>query len=226
MSLSYLQAMDIIGGSVSKPSKMPWFGWSTSAEDCITGSKLRQIAGSVCSNCYACKGNYCFSNVKQSHKKRLSSLSNPMFESAMIKVMSELYTRSKKTYIKDGVETKENRWRWHDSGDIQSLEHLEMLNRIALSLPHIDYWLPTKEAAIVSRYLKKHAEGFAPNFTVRLSHPMIGESFNKTSASIGLSTVGVKDAPINCNAPQQGNKCLDCRLCWDKTVKSVNYPKH
>ena len=50
------EALKIIGGSLSKPSKMP--GWSIGlpAKECKTGSKLRAVPGSVCYDCYALKG--------------------------------------------------------------------------------------------------------------------------------------------------------------------------
>ena len=61
-------------GSLSSPSKMPGYGYSTPAEDCITGSKLAEVVDSICSFCYARKGRYVFRNVKQAMKKRLKSL--------------------------------------------------------------------------------------------------------------------------------------------------------
>ena len=46
------QASEIIGG-YTVTSKMPTISYSISAKDCITGSKLRKIKNSVCSDCYA-----------------------------------------------------------------------------------------------------------------------------------------------------------------------------
>ena len=42
------EALKIIGGSLSKPSKMP--GWSIGlpAKECKTGGKLQKVPGSVC----------------------------------------------------------------------------------------------------------------------------------------------------------------------------------
>ena len=42
------EALKIIGGRLSKPSKMP--GWSIGlpAKECKTGGKLQQVKGSVC----------------------------------------------------------------------------------------------------------------------------------------------------------------------------------
>ena len=49
------EALKIIGGSLSKPSKMP--GWSIGlpAKECKTGGKLQKVPGSVCYDCYALK---------------------------------------------------------------------------------------------------------------------------------------------------------------------------
>ena len=58
------EAFKIIGGSLSKPSKMP--GWSIGlpARECKTGAKLQKVPGSVCYDCYAMKGCYVFKVVQ------------------------------------------------------------------------------------------------------------------------------------------------------------------
>ena len=58
------EALKIIGGSLSKPSKMP--GWSIGlpAKECKTGGKLQAVPGSVCYDCYALKGCYVFKVVQ------------------------------------------------------------------------------------------------------------------------------------------------------------------
>lgn len=222
--LSYAEATRVIGG-LSKPSKMPWFSWSTSAYDCPTGSKLREVEGSVCSDCYACKGCYVFPSVRNAHKVRLEALSDPRFEDAFVTVLTNLYERTRRTYVFKRKRIRENRFRWHDSGDLQSVGHLEMLNNIALRTPFIDHWLPTKEAGFVNEFLKRHGE-FAPNLTVRLSHPMIGGTWLKKPNNLNFSTVGVHGAPQDCAAAKQEGQCKDCRACWNKEVDSVNYKLH
>lgn len=221
--MQYVDAIDIIG-SLSTPSKMPWYGFSTSAFDCQTGSKLRQIEGSICSKCYACKGQYSFPNVRVAHDKRMTGTKHPDFVEAMTLVLTKLYQRGKKTYKYKGKIIKENRFRWHDSGDIQSLEHLEKINQIALNTPFLDHWLPSKEYGYVNEFIKKH-KTFAPNLTVRMSATMIGQSFEKPPMGLPFSTVDAKEGVVQCIAPKQNNKCLDCRMCWDKD-KNVNYKAH
>lgn len=222
--LTYIQGVDIIGG-LSKTSKMPWYSWSTSAFDCKTGSELRKVEGSVCSSCYACRGCYVFPSVRVAHDRKLKALKDPRFVDAFVVVLKSLYRRGQKTYLKKGERVRENRFRWHDSGDLQSLEHLKMLNQIALRVPEIDFWLPTKEAKIVSKFLQ--SDVVADNLNIRLSYPMIGGSFKRVRDGLTSSTVGVLKAPMNCHAQTSGTgKCGDCRSCWDKDVEVVNYQEH
>lgn len=220
--LKYTDAMDIIGG-LSQPSKMPWYSYSLSAYDCKTGSKLREVEGSTCSKCYACKGNYCFPNVRIAHARRLKAIDDPRFEDAFVLVLTKLYQRGRGKYMRDGVEVKENRFRWHDSGDIQTLEHLETINRIAQRTPFLDHWIPTREFGIVRKFFEKHGN-FAHNLVVRMSATMIGEEL-KSSLPLPMSTVGMPEAPTQCVAYEQQGKCLDCRQCWNFDT-NVNYPLH
>ena len=222
--LSYNEAYTIIGG-LSGPSKMPWYGWSTSAFDCQTGTKLREVEGSTCSSCYACKGNYRFKNVKIAHERRLKALDEPRFVEAFIVVLEKLYRTGLKTYTLNGVKVKENRFRWHDSGDIQSVAHLKMIVDIAVATPYIDHWLPTREYGYVKDYIKQFGD-FPPNLTVRMSAVMVGEGFKSRPMGLPFSTVGLENKTVEqCKAYDQGGKCLDCRACWDQTA-DINYPKH
>ena len=77
------QALKIIGGSLSQPSKMP--GWSIGlpAKECKTGGKLQKIPGSVCYDCYALKGCYVFKVVQDAQYRRLEAIKNPSSVDAM-----------------------------------------------------------------------------------------------------------------------------------------------
>ena len=76
------EAWALVGG-LSKPSKMP--GWSIGipAKECKTGSKLRQVKGSTCYNCYALKGCYVFKVVQDAQYKRLEAIKSPLWVAAM-----------------------------------------------------------------------------------------------------------------------------------------------
>lgn len=213
--MNFKEAWELIGG-LSKPSKMPWWSYSIPAQACKTGSKLAEIPGTVCYNCYALKGFYNMPNVKDALDRRLKAIEHPKFEEAFVTVLNDLWAKSK---------TGENRFRWHDSGDIQSLEHLTKINNIAKMTPTIRHWLPTKETALVSEWKKLNGD-LALNLVVRHSHPKVGRAFHKTKKEL-FSTVGASQKWLKqCNAPKQNNKCMGCDHCWNPKIKGVNYHEH
>ena len=73
-----------ITGGLSAPSKMPGPAYNLPATECITGSKLVKVPGSVCAGCYALKGRYRFPNVKEALARRLKSLDHPDWIRAMV----------------------------------------------------------------------------------------------------------------------------------------------
>jgi len=210
--LSYLIS---IVGSLSAPSKMPCYSYSIPAEKCITGSKLREIDGSVCSDCYACKGCYVFKSTKNAMQFRFDSLSDL---SVWAEHMIELIRLQTPTN-----DLSRSFFRWHDSGDLQSIEHLKAINSIALALPYIKFWLPTREYDIVRQFTSKNI--VAPNLTIRLSAHMIGKNIERIPLGMVASSV---DSGIGekCPASKQGNECADCRNCWDKNIKNIDYVQH
>ena len=211
MQMKLASALEIIGG-LSKPSKMPCHGWSIPASLCKTGGKLRNVAGSVCSKCYALKGRYPFPNVQGALQRRLEGFANMFWVEAMTSAI--LLCESS------------GHFRWFDSGDLQSVEMLEKIAKVCRNLPAIRFWLPTREYGIVSEYIRKH--GFLPeNLTVRLSAYMLeGKPPSEIASRLGCQTSGVSAESFTCPAPSQGNKCLTCRACWNKNVANVNYKTH
>jgi len=181
-------------GGLSKPSKMPGFAYGIPAKDCAMGSILRKIKGSVCSKCYAHKGMYSFPAVKNAQQNRLDILTNNLDEWA--DNMLELIALKLEKLPSD-----RQYFRWHDSGDIQSLEHLIAIADIAESLPWVNFWLPTKEKGILNQFL---AEYECPkNLVIRLSAPMIGEQGSK---NLLTSTVGAPSG-FQCEAYTRKGKC-------------------
>jgi hypothetical protein len=222
MTLSYKEALKIIQG-LSRPSKMPWWSWSISAHDCITGSKLRPIPGSTCSSCYALKGNYNFSNVTAAHERRKLALANPLFVDAFVIVLNNLHARTRKRRASGVVE---NRFRWLDAGDIQSVKMLEQINEIAKRTPQIEHWLPTRELAFVKEFIREHG-GFTPNLVVRLSAAMVDTEPKTQPQGLPYSVVGCEESTTVFHCPalaKQGNQCLECSACWSKL--NISYPLH
>ena len=189
---------------------MPGFGYSTPAEDCITGSKLAKIVDSICSFCYARKGRYVFPNVKNAMKKRLKALERLDWVEKMVFMI--------------GKREKSGFFRWHDSGDIQGIWHLEKIAEVARRLPHIKFWLPTREYRIVREWMEFGSK--PDNLVIRLSAYMMDGKPPVIAKKLGLPTSGVTRDGFSCPAPNQGNECKDCRACWDHDVENINYKKH
>jgi hypothetical protein len=198
-------------GGLSRPGKMPCYGYGLPAQKCNIGSTLRNVEGSVCNKCYAYRGNYRFTHVKSSSAIRYSSLYHVDWVDNMTLLIKSLESSGY--------------FRWHDSGDIDSLTHLENIVSVAKNLPQIKFWLPTREYAIVGEYVKIHGK-FPSNLIVRLSAYMInGVLPLKLAKQYKVSVSGVSSENYNCPASSQGNKCLTCRTCWDKK-SVVIYKKH
>ena len=195
------EALQIIGG-LSKPSKMPGWAYGLPAKECKTGSRLRKIPGSTCHGCYALKGCYVFPVVKEAQYRRLQATKGPQWVQAMAAA----------------VNSKKSTWfRWHDSGDVQDLDHLNKIFEVCELTPSKRHWLPTREA-----WIRDHAKRFPKNLIVRLSMPMV----DQTPAGSWSNTSTVVTAGASCPAPLQGGKCSDCRNCWNKKISNVSYGKH
>ena len=203
-------------GGLSKPSKMPCDGWSIPAWECKVGSILRKIKGSVCAHCYALKGMYVFQNVKDAMMQRFAALTLALSNAAEREKFIAAFVK---------LLTGKPYFRWHDSGDIQSVEHLVLIADIARATPGTKYWLPTREAAIVRKFAESHT--VPDNLTVRVSAPMVD---GKPLAVAGFPTSSVhkkgKAIGEECGAYTRDGFCGPCRLCWDKTVENVSYPQH
>jgi len=192
---------------LGKTSKMRGFSFGLDARDCVTGSKLRKIKGSVCSKCYALKGNFNFPSVRQGKAKNLTHLNNKYFVYVMTyKLQDQKY------------------FRWFDSGDLPNMEALKKIVQIAQNTPQTKHWLPTREIKLIQDYLKKNT--FPKNLVVRVSAPMIDgqppKGFKNTS------TVHKDKDPIGFDCPSrfQNNQCLNCVACWDKRIKNISYKAH
>jgi hypothetical protein len=200
-------------GGLSNPSKMPCYGYSTSAKKCRVGSKLRLVENSVCSKCYAMRGNYPFPVVQNAMERRMDAWKN---SSSWVPDMVFLIQNLDSSGF----------FRWLDSGDIQSLEMLEKLVDVVISLPQIQFWLPTKEYRLASKYIAKHG-AFPKNLTVRLSGYMIdGGSPSELATRLGVQTSAVSREKFDCPSSYQSGKCLTCRKCWDKKIANVTYKAH
>ena len=196
------EAKEITGG-LTYTTKMPGPSYNTPASRCLTGAKLRNVKNSVCSSCYALKGNYKrFPKVEEALERRFQSLGHVSWVTAMA------------TLIKG-----HKFFRWHDAGDLQSMQHLENIFEVCRLTPDTQHWMPTREA----RFLSLMDPDIVPsNLIIRMSSHMIDQKPVKFWP--WTSTVTTGDA--SCPAPKQGNKCGSCRACWNRSVPTVSYGKH
>lgn len=204
-----LQKAIAIAGPLSYPSKMPCPSWGIDPKHCKSGSKRRKMKGTVCSTCYACKGCYNFKNVRAVQEVRLEGVSHP------------LWTEAIATQIRAANTT---RFRWFDSGDVQSPEHLEKIYRVAELLPEVEFWMPTQEYKMV-----KNARKPPDNLVVRVSHPMLNPK-TQLKGFACQSAVADKDGKgFKCPASWgDKHKCAEnnCTACWDKQVSLITYRRH
>ena len=199
------EARQITGG-LSKPSKMPGPAYNLPATECKTGAKLVKVPGSVCAGWYALKGRYRFTNVRLALARRMQSLKHPQWVQAMtVLIKGEKY------------------FRWHDSGDLQSVTHLKNIFEVCKATPETWHWMPTREAQL----LKLMDPDVIPkNLIIRMSSHMIDQkpvSFWPWTSTV---STGLAQPGHRCPAQNQNNQCRDCRACWDRKVANVTYPKH
>ena len=210
--LTLKKAKRLTGGGISNVNKkMPGYTYGLSAKRCRTGAKLVKIPGSTCSGCYALKANYFYPSVKIGHSRRLRSINNKTWPAAMIVLINHY---------------EKNNFRWHDSGDVQTVDHLRKICAVAAGTPAIKHWLPTREAGILKEF-KRNGGRIPSNLVIRLSatkgHGAPGKSHQHSST---VHTAGVPPIGEACNASKQGGQCLDCRACWNSDIMNISYEKH
>jgi len=232
------EATSIIGSGLSQTSKMPCYSFNLSALHCRTGSKLVKIKGSVCYGCYALKGNYARYKHPINMKPKTEKINHPLWVPSMVYLINHQGNQRDKRYF-----------RWHDSGDIQNLEHLKKIAKVCKLTPEVKHWLPTREYKIVRDFL--FWESFPDNLTVRLSAHMIDQkapkviecqtsTVNKNKSAFGINCNSYrtnKDGKVLSEKAFQGlakqektdedlGHCGECRLCWDKSIDNISYKYH
>ena len=213
-NLNKKQAYEVHGG-LTQTTKMPCKSYSLPTIACKTGFRMRAIAGSICADCYAEKGNYrkYQNNIEPVQHARLVSITDDLWVDAMV--------------VSIGADAY---FRWHDSGDIQDIEHLEKIAAVARRTPDCMHWLPTREYGIVSAFTAQY--DIPQNLIIRLSAMLTDKAVTvpaslKGIAGIAVSNVHSKTAiGTACNAPAQNGECRECRACWNRKVAAVSYSIH
>ena len=213
-------------GGMSDTTKLPGMSYGLPPRHCITGSKLSKVPGSVCSKCYAKTGMYVFNKrtgetQEGRYKSVVKAMSHPKHADRWVNAMTAAINLSTPKH--------DPHFRWHDSGDLQGVEHLRLISRVAEQTPHIEHWLPTKEHGMVRDYKKKYGE-FPKNLAVRMSSAMLDAPPPKTGFHDLTSTVSTTPHPehegFKCPAYKTGGGCGSCRECWSSKQKNIIYPYH
>ena len=211
------QASAVVGG-FSDPGKMPGPGYSLPPEYCRTGSALRAVPGSVCSRCYALRHRYRFPNVRAALQRRYDILTRTLSAgpgSDEWRVWIEAFST---------LAADVDFFRFHDSGDLQSARHLRLYADAARAVPGCTFWIPTKERGIIRRF---PAADVPDNLRIRVSANML----DRMPRGFPLMSAVYRDpesAPwgFRCPSHKQGNRCGDCRACWNSDVPVVVYRYH
>ena len=195
------EASTIVGG-LSTPGKMPCYSINLPATACKVGSILAKVPGTTCHGCYALKGRYRFKTTKKAMARRLEAITNPLWVQAMTALI-----------------TGHKYFRWHDSGDLQSVTHFKNILEVCKATPETSHWLPTRESGLMKLI---DPDVIPKNLIIRISATKVNGP--PPSWWLWTSTVSTKDK--TCPAPDQGGKCKSCRTCWDRSALNVVYAKH
>lgn len=93
--------------------------------------------------CYACKGRFCFRNVKTPIERNLE-----VWETDPYEFEEEVKNAAFGHYF----------FRWHSSGDIVNEAYFEMMVRVAEALPLVSFLAFTKKFEIVNAWMDKHGD--------------------------------------------------------------------
>lgn len=168
--------------------------------------------------CYAMKGNFRFTNVRNSMEQNyLYYKNNP-----------EKYFEEIRIAVNNGM-VSYSYFRWHAAGDIVDAQYFENMVRVAESLPNTSFLAFTKKYEIVNEYIEIHGE-LPTNLNVVFS--AWGADFKvENPYRLPMAYVKFKDkektGTIPSDAVECSGDCTNCLQCWKiKTGQSVFFKKH
>jgi hypothetical protein len=212
-----------VHGGMTRTGKMPCISYSTLAgATCPKGSELSKMPGSVCYGCYAKGGRYSMPSTKKAQIRRTKKTRAAIIDP----VRREQWMESIVASIK---KSGDDVFRWHDSGDIVGLDHLDMIVGVAHKMPQVRFWLPTKEHQLVEQWTVGNK--VPPNMNIRLSAYNMFDVL-RTRRPLTTSSVSSGSGYL-CPATydedfmaKHENSCGPCRECWNRKTRNVDYKYH
>lgn len=163
-------------------------------------------------DCYACKGMYCWKNVKNRYKLNL-----------------EAFLEDKERTKQEILEQLPSMGfcRVHSSGDFVNLEYLNMLVEIAKTATEVKFMAFTKKYELVNEWIKENGK-LPENFKIIFSSWYDGWTFDNP---YDLPVSHVYNDKIDNKVPESAlpcpGKCDKCFMCWKLgSGESVVFNKH
>lgn len=224
---------------LSSPGKMPSKSFSLPAIRSCPSAYFGK--GAICgeskdnTTCYASKRAYTWPVVVNALNARYQWAIRASMDAAtgdeFVQTMTEAIVREalrqqrRHKRINGNLDGFQPVFRLHDSGDLFSPSYALLWARIAERCDHVSFWIPTRQWRSKNLHMQAALATLAalPNVAVRPSALVI-----EVDAPVvpGLAAgTGVRREGYNCPASAQGNKCGDCRQCWQKDVP-VYYHLH
>lgn len=222
-----LKAAKQFGVVTKGNSKIHGSTFSTDPRRCNVGSKLVNVVGSTCSGCYALKLSKVYPSAQKSWSDNLDLFRNAVENDQVIEwceAIAKQISNISNNKAKKGI-TGANMHRWFTAGDLDSIDMLRAFCKVAEMLPHIKFWLPTREKALVSRF-KSSLNVVPSNMVIRLSAAMVDGAPLQADNSSTVHKKGTTPAGFNCPAQLQQGNCGDCSSCWNTEVKNISYELH
>jgi len=208
---------------LTQTTAMPGSSFSLPARRTCPGSVL--AANSVCAACYADdRHRYRWRGVQEAQAHRLDWTHRALSADRFVPVIADLI-----------ASRAERHFRLHDAGDFFSPRYVDAWREVALSLPTVAFWAPTRSWSIAGQCrpegdpllgsLRRLAA--LPNVTVRPSAIFIGGDPPEVHGLAAGSSVTTDRSLATCpKSLRSPPSCGDCRRCWDEPQIPVTYLKH
>lgn len=169
--------------------------------------------------CYACKGNFTYTKVKESIKNNLACYIND----------KEGYFNQIISFLLNGLTTYKF-FRWHSSGDMVDADYLEGMIRVAKKCRQTKFLAFTKKYELVNDYLSKNG-GKLPN-NLKIVFSAWDKDFKiENPFFLPVAYIDLKKKENNPIIPELAipctGKCYECLSCWSlKKGQSVVFKQH